>query len=162
MSGPIDFGMRFATAGATAQRMVLALEGDGEFRAADGRIAGFDLAAAAAAVAAARESGAPPDLSALAEGETAYETLSGTFAVSGGRLRAGDVRLAAGAAEARVSVEANLAARRHRAAAEARFTDHPALPPVTLYREGPLDSPRRRVDAEAFARAVGAAAGQQF
>ncbi len=158
--GPVDFGMRFATAGATAQRMVLALEGDGEFRAADGRIAGFDLASAAAAIAAARESGAPPDLSALGEGETAYETLSGSFSVAGGRLRAGGVRLAAGAAEARVSVEANLAARRHRAAAELRFAAYPDLPPVILRREGPLDSPRRRADFGEFSAALGAAAAR--
>lgn len=160
LSGPVDFGMRFATAGATAQRMVLALEGDGEFRAADGRIAGFDLAAAAAAIGAARESGAPPDLSALGEGETAYETLSGTFSISGGRLRAGGVRLAADSAEARVSVEANLAARRHRAAAELRFAAHPDLPPVILRREGPLDSPRRRADFGEFSVALGAAAAR--
>ena len=157
VSGPVDFSMRFSTAGATAQRMVLALEGGGEFRAAGGRISGFDLAAAAAAIGAARESGAPPDLSALAEGETAYDSLSGTFAVSGGRLRAEGVRLAAGGAEARVAVDANLAARRHRAVAAVRFTGRPALPPVTLYREGPLDSPRRRADAGAFAGATATA-----
>ena len=146
VTGRVDARFRFSTAGEAPERMLLALDGQGAFRGSGGAIEGFDLPALSAALAAARDGGRAPDFSAATAGRTAYRALGGAFEIAGGRLRAPELRLSADGAEAVVSVEANLAARRHRVATAAAFAAHEGLPPLTLYRDGPLDAPRRGVD----------------
>ena len=149
VTGPVDARFRFSTAGEAPERMLLALDGQGAFRGAGGAIDGFDLSALAAALAAARDGEGAADFSAATVGRTAFRELGGAFEIAGGRLRAPDLRLSADGAEADIGVEANLAARRHRVTTTVRFAAQDGLPPLTLYRDGPIDSPRRGADTAA-------------
>ncbi len=150
VTGPVDARFRFSTAGEEPERMLLALDGQGAFRGAGGAIDGFDLSALAAALAAARDGEGAADFSAATVGRTAFRELGGAFEIAGGRLRAPDLRLSADGAEADIGVEANLAARRHRVTTTVRFAAQDGLPPLTLYRDGPIDSPRRGADTAAM------------
>ncbi len=148
VSGSIDAALTFSTEGATERRMILALDGDGALSGAGGgRIDGFDLAAVSAAIGAALDTRRVPDLSGLAEGRTDYSDLAGSFRIANGRLSTTDLRLTADAAVADVAVEANLVTWRHKATATVGFAGYADLPSLVLYREGPIDAPRRRSDA---------------
>ena len=150
VTGPVDARFRFSTAGEEPERMLLALDGQGAFRGAGGAIDGFDLSALSAALAAARDGGGAADFSAATVGRTAFRELGGAFEIAGGRLRAPGLRLSADGAEADIGVEANLAARRHRVTTTVRFAAQDGLPPLTLYRDGPIDAPRRGADTAAM------------
>lgn len=150
VTGPVDARFRFSTAGEEPERMLLALDGQGSFRCAGGAVDGFDLSALAAALAAARDGERAADFSAATVGRTAFRELGGAFEIAGGRLRAPDLRLSADGAEAEIGVEANLAARRHRVTTTVRFAAQEGLPPLTLYRDGLIDSPRRGADTAAM------------
>ena len=149
VTGPVDARFRFSTAGEEPERMLLALDGQGAFLGAGGAIDGFDLSALAAALAAARDGEGAADFSAATVGRTAFRELGGAFEIAGGRLRAPGLRLSADGAEADIGVEANLAARRHRVTTTVRFAAQDGLPPLTLYRDGPIDAPRRGIDTAA-------------
>ena len=160
LSGPAELELNFQAA-AAGRPWIETLRGDGALRGAGGRIDGFDLASLSAAVAAARETGgvrALAGLAALAAGGTDYRDLRGGFRIVDGRLRAPDLRLAADAADVAVSLDLDLPAWQHRVAASAAFHAHPDLPPLTLYRDGPIDAPLRYNDIGEAAKAIAVAA----
>ena len=151
VSGPFDARFEFSTVGENARRMLLALDGRGAFHGAGGAIDGFDLSALSAALAAARDNGRAADLSAATAGRTLWRALGGAFEISGGRLLAPELRLSAAGAEAVVAIDTNLVARRHRVTTTVAFAAHEGLPPLTLYRDGPVNAPRRGADIGALA-----------
>ncbi len=154
VAGRLDLAGTWTARGFAPAALVATLAGEGEAQLQQGVLAGFDLAAATAALqGAGRAQDALARLrAALAGGATAFERLEGRFRLEAGALGFESATLAAESGAATLSGTLDLGARALDVRAMLEPVGAEALPQVGLRLTGPAGAPRRGVDTAEAAR----------
>ena len=149
LGGRLDLAADLTAKGKSEHALVGSLNGAGQFAMADGAIKGIDLGAVGE-----RLGGAAGRLdvlallgSALSGGRTPFKRIGGSFKVKNGVLRTDDVELRANAASGEAVGKIDLAGWTIDMNTSVALAKPAALPPFGVRLSGPLDNPRRTIDA---------------
>jgi uncharacterized protein involved in outer membrane biogenesis len=151
-SGVLTFDADIAAKGGSEHALVSALAGKGRFAVRDGVAKGFDLRAASDRL---KNIDRALDLvvllgAALQGGQTRFSALDGTFRIDRGVIATDDTRLVADAGTGNAAGTIDLPRWAMNMRAQLALSEHPNAPPIGVRLEGPVDEPRRIVDAQAL------------
>lgn len=151
-SGTVDFSLDLAGRGATSRALVSSLDGGGLLEARDGAVRGFDLARVNAQLANLTSPVAFLGLAqaAMSGGTTRFSDLKGRFTVKDGVVRSDDLVLTADGGSGTGRLVIDLPAWEIDASARFTLASEAKAPPFSLSLTGPLDAPRRVIDAQAI------------
>lgn len=146
--GKLDAAIDLESLGQTASERKAHLSGTARFAVRDGRIKGFDLAAADRNLAGNQGVGGLLLLlqSGLTGGSTHFSSLSGTARAENGVIRSDDLALIADGGGATGAALIDLPNDNVEAHADFRFASAKDAPPLVMRLSGPLESPRRFID----------------
>lgn len=152
VTGRFDMSGTLTTVGQSQFDWVNNLAGRVSFSAREGVVRGVDLRALSGRLGRLNEALDFADLMlrTLQGGETAYDSISGTFAIKEGVARSDDLTAALDAAAGSGTAVVDLARWRLDMRTSARLTDHPQSPDIGLDLSGPLDAPQRNVRTQAL------------
>ncbi|OAN44608.1 AsmA family protein [Magnetospirillum moscoviense] len=151
--GRVDAQARFTTWGRTTQDMAGRLAGDGRMTVTDGIVSGVDLPAIHRRLADIGSLGNIGALlqSGLAGGKTRFSSLAGTMQAKDGVAVTRDLKLTAEGGSAAVDSSVDLPRWTTDTAVSLRIGEG-AAPPLVVRLEGPIDNPRKLIDANAIQR----------
>ena len=152
VTGRFDMSGTLTTTGQSQFDWVNNLAGRISFSAREGVVRGIDLPAFSGRLGRLDEALDFADLilRTMQGGETAYESIRGTFVVRDGVARSEDLAAAFDAAAGSGSAVVDLARWRLDMRTKARLTDHPQSPDIGLDLAGPLDAPQRNLRTQAL------------
>ncbi len=152
-NGLLNTSLRFSAAGNSVAALVGSLGGDGSYRVVNGVLTGFDLPAVSKRVMAVKK---PADIIAFLEGgglmggTTDFSSLAGTLRAANGVIVTRDTKLVANGGTAATTARIDLPAWRMQARADVHLAALNNAPPLGIVLDGPLDNPRKTVDAGAL------------
>ncbi|MDH3241862.1 MAG: AsmA family protein [Alphaproteobacteria bacterium] len=152
VKGMVDFKMALTGTGRSSRAIARSLAGQGSLRASDGAVSGFNLTAVNDRIKNLRDGLSLLSLlqSAMAGGSTRFSRLSGNFDVKDGVLRSKDVALDADGGSGRGTLLVDIGRWLMDGAMEFRLAGNTEAPPFSLRMKGPLDNPRRIIQANAL------------
>ncbi|HXV23743.1 MAG TPA: AsmA family protein [Alphaproteobacteria bacterium] len=154
-NGSLDLRLDLTSRGTSAAELVQGLAGNGRLTVEGGTLRGLDLSAIDDfAVSDASPVDADAIAAAMEQGETPIKKLDLGIAAERGVLRATDLTLMAAAATGHGSLSLDLVRWETEGALDVTSVERPELPPVEVHLAGPLDAPRREIDASALVAAL--------
>lgn len=155
LEGRVDLEGQLTAKGRSEAEWISSLAGNGRISGGEGRVTGFDLKAASDRLTAARDL---PGLlgvlqAAVSGGQTRLTALAGRFTIHNGQLLSDDLRLTAEGGRADAKIRADLPAWTTESQIELFLIGMDGAPLLMRFA-GPIDSPRKFLDANAFQRAL--------
>lgn len=149
VKGKVDFKMALTGRGPSSRSLAKSLAGSGSLRASDGAVSGFDLKRANDRLKNLKDGLSLLTLlqAAMAGGSTTFSKLSGTFDVKNGVLRSNDVEIDADGGSGKGTLEADLGRWLMDGRMQFRLAGNAKAPSFGLQLKGPLDNPRRIIQA---------------
>lgn len=152
-TGQLDATMNLSGRGVSQQTLVESLNGKAIFNAKDGAIQGIDLQKLAAAI----KDMANGSFSGLAAaafqgGETPYRDMNMWFEIADGIMRTKEAKTDIINGELKLDATVDLPLWKMLAKGDLYVASDENIPPVSIYLEGPVDAPQRRVDLSALTR----------
>ena len=143
--GITDLSMKIAGVGKSPNAMVRSLNGSGSINSRNGIVKGFNLKAVSDRL---KNLDNAIDFlslfsSSMEGGQTRFSTLTGTYLIKNGVVRANDLRLVAEGGEARAAGTADLPRWHMNFNGQFNLTEHPTAPPFEMRAVGPVDNPKR-------------------
>jgi uncharacterized protein involved in outer membrane biogenesis len=147
--GIVDFKMALSGGGVSSRAIARSLAGSGSLLATNGEVKGFDLARVNKSITEMSDAVSLLSLlrSAMSGGTTRFSRLTGTYKVTGGVLRSDDIALDAdgGTGTGRLMVDIGRWWMEGRT--KFRLSGNRDAPPFGLRLKGPLDKPKRKIEA---------------
>ncbi|MBI4968630.1 MAG: AsmA family protein [Rhodospirillales bacterium] len=156
--GQFDLTMNVVANGRSMADWVARLAGDGKIAAREGRVQGFDLKAVTQRLNNLDNLGSVLALlqGGMSGGSTRFSTLDGNFKIENGVATSTDLRLNAEGGQGTGTVTADLPQWLLDARARFQLTEPAGVPPFGLRLDGPIDAPRRIIEANELVNWLGA------